>query len=222
MNKTAQKKNHIELLIIILFSTLTITTLVVYFGIIRPQQEYAKQIKIDGTYLTPPQNIADFALTDNHGHAFNNNNLKGHWTMMFFGFTNCGMVCPTTMDALNKMYKLMEKELPSNQLPQVAFISVDPDRDTVEKMNDYVNSFNPHFIGARAEIEATMALEKQLHVGVAKLEADGHGKNHYTIDHTAEILVLNPTGQLQGMLSYPHEPEQLLKDYKTIISKTKG
>jgi protein SCO1/2 len=222
MTNSVKKMNNVELLLIILLSTIIVTTLVIYFGIIRPQQEYAKQIKIDGTFLTTPQTINDFTLTDNHGNAFTKDNLKGHWTMLFFGFTNCGMVCPTTMDALNKMYKQMEQELPSNQLPQVTFVSVDPDRDTVEKINDYINSFNSHFVGARAEIADTIALEKQFHVVAAKLEVDGQGKNQYTINHTAEILLINPNAQLQALLSYPHAPEQMVKDYKTIVSKLKG
>lgn len=222
MTNVNPQKNHVQLLLIILLSTVIVTTLVIYFGIVRPQQQYAQQVKIDGTFLTPPQNITEFTLTDNHGNPFTKESLKGHWTMMFFGFTNCGMVCPTTMDALNKMYKIMEKELPNNQLPQVTFISVDPDRDTIEKINDYINSFNPHFVGARAEIAETIAFEKQLHIVAAKLEVDGQGKNQYTINHTAEILLFNPNGQVQALLSYPHEPEQMVKDYKTILSKLQG
>lgn len=193
---------------------------VFYFGMIKPYQhtKNIKELKIDGVLLPQAQVINDFHLTDNQGKPFAKDNLKGHWTMMFFGFTNCGMVCPTTMAALNQMYKTLQTQLPDSRLPQVVMVSVDPDRDSVERMNEYVLTFNPHFIGLRAEIEETVALEKQLHIAAAKIEADGEGKNHYTINHTADILLFNPNGQLQAFLSFPHKADQMVKDYKLIIS----
>lgn len=222
MTDVTPKKNHTKLALFILLDMIIITALVIYFGVIRPEQRQAMRVSIDGTYLTTPQQISNFALTDNHGKTFTKDNLKGHWTMMFFGFTNCGMVCPTTLDALNKMYQTMQKDMPANQLPQVVFVSVDPDRDTVERINDYMNAFNKNFIGVRAEIAETIALEKQLHIVAAKMQVDGQGKNQYTINHTAEILLFNPDAQLQALFSYPHEPEQMVKDYKLILSSTKA
>ena len=174
-------------------------------------------IKIDGVYLTKPTDIADFQLTDNKGKIFTKTNLTGHWTFLFFGFTNCGMVCPTTMAALNNMHKILEKDLPQDQLPQVVLVSVDPERDTTQRINEYVKAFNPHFIGARGDMAATTALEKQLHIISVKMLADGQGKNHYTINHSAEIMLFNPSAKLQAFLSYPHQAEQMANDYKLII-----
>lgn len=197
-------------------------TLGVYYGIIKPQlaAHESKDKQVDGTYLETAQDIPTFSLMDNHGNTFTRDNLKGHWTMMFFGFTSCGMICPTTMAALNSTYKSLQKELPNNQLPQVVFISVDPDRDTVKKINDYVLSFNSNFVGARTDIKRIAELEKNLHIVVTKIEVDNKGNNHYTIHHSAEILVINPQGKLQATLSYPHEPRQMVKDYKLILSTT--
>lgn len=218
MSVQTQQKNHGKTIFIILAVVATILFTVIYFGIIRPQQmTTANSIKINGVYLPTPKTISDFQLTDNHGKPYTQENLKGHWTMMFFGFSNCAMVCPVTMSALNNMYLKLEKDLPANELPQVVMVSVDPDRDTVERMNDYVSSFNSHFIGARAEIEATVALEKQLNIAAAKIQSDGAGKNNYTINHSAEILVFNPNGKLQAYLSYPHDPAQMAQDYKAML-----
>lgn len=190
-----------------------------YFSVINyaGQPHKSNNIKIDGVYLPQPTQITDFTLTDNHGKPFSKENMKGHWTMLFFGFTNCGMVCPATMAALNNMYKILQKDLPKDQLPQVVLISVDPDRDTVARLNDYVNAFNPSFTGARGDMNMTQALEKQLHIVAEKMQADGAGKNHYTINHSAEIMLFNPNVQLQAFLSYPHQAEQMAKDYKLII-----
>jgi protein SCO1 len=186
-----------------------------YFGILKnlPKQQEAR---IDGVVLTTPQEMVDFQLTDNKGQVYNQAMMKGHWTMMFFGFTNCGMVCPTTMAALNQMYKALQQELPDNQLPSIIMVSVDPERDTVARMDDYVNAFNPNFIGLRGEMPQIEALEKNLHLVAVKMQA-GTGKNQYTINHSAEIMIFNPRGQLQALMSYPHKSEQMEQDYKTLL-----
>lgn len=209
-----------KLISIILVVLVLVVSVEMYFGFLQ-RHEVANNVKIDGVFLAQTKEINDFHLTASNGKPFTKENLKGHWTMIFFGFTNCGMVCPTTMAALNDMYKKLEKDLPANQMPQVVMVSVDPDRDTLDRMKGYVASFNPNFIGTRAEIGETVALEKQLHIAAAKMQVDGQGKNQYTINHSAEILLFNPKGQLQAYLAYPHQPEQMAKDYKLII-KTVG
>lgn len=178
----------------------------------------SKNIKIDGVVLPTPQNIGPFQLKDQNDHPFTQNQLKNHWTFMFFGFTNCGMVCPTTLTELNKMYKTLQKDLPEKQLPQIVFVTVDPDRDTTKRIKGYMNSFNKNFIGTRASIEDTVNLEKRLHIIAAKIQIDGQGKDRYTIDHSAEILLFNPAGQLQAYFSYPHKHEQMVKDYKSLLT----
>jgi protein SCO1/2 len=174
--------------------------------------------KIDGVYLREPRAIIDFTLTDNAGKPFTQAHLKGHWTMLFFGFTNCGMVCPTTMAALNEMYKRLEPELAADKLPQVVMVSVDPDRDSVERMDEYVKGFNPHFIGARAEMPQIEALEKELHLISLRQQAASGNKNQYAVNHSAEIMVFNPEGKLQAFMSYPHKADQMALDYKAILA----
>lgn len=222
-NQELQKKNN-RLIVIVLLGAVLFTALVLYFGMLRPHFRYQdlKNVKIDGVFLPTPQEVADFNLTDNTGKPFSKENLKGHWTMMFFGFTNCGMVCPTTMAALNKMYVTLQSELPAQKLPQVVLVSVDPANDSVERMNSYVKSFNPSFMGARTGEAETVILEKQMHIAAAKMQAEGQGKDRYTINHTAEILVINPEAKLQAFLSYPHQPEQMVKDYKLILKVLNG
>ena len=212
------QKSNTKTIAIVLSITILFAFFIIYFGMIRPSLQ-PKEIQVDGTYLTQATPINNFKLTDNHGNPFTKDNLMGHWTMLFFGFTNCGMVCPTTMASLNTMYKALQTQLPDDRLPQVVFISVDPDRDSVARINGYVTAFNPHFMGARGDITETVALEKQLHIVAAKMQVDGMGKNNYTINHSAEILLVNPAGKLQAYFSFPHEPEQMVKDYKAVIAQ---
>lgn len=198
-----RNKSH-KIAVFILFDVFIIGLLVIYFGIIRSHNH----VKINGTYIMSPADIAEFHFIDNHGMPFSKKNLQGHWSMIFFGFTHCAMVCPTTMAELNKMYKRLQQELPENQLPQIVFISVDPDRDTVSELNKFVNLFNPHSIGVRADMAATIALEKQLHVAVST----------NPINHSMEILLLNPSARVQAYFTYPHYSEQLAVDYQLILA----
>jgi protein SCO1/2 len=176
-------------------------------------------IKIDGVYLTTPSDIPNFHLTDNNNHVFSKESLKHHWTFLFFGFTNCGYVCPVTLTELNKMMVLLKKKLSTSDIPQIVFISVDPERDTVERLNGYLGTFNPQFIGLHGGEAETDALEKKLHIVAAKMEStQGNPKKNYTIDHTAEILLINPDAKLQAYLSYPHQAEHMAKDYQKILT----
>lgn len=214
---------HKKLVFFILLISVAIAAVVLTTGVLRHQQTVstAENIKIDGVFLTTPKTIADFQLTTNDGKPFTKENLKGHLTMMFFGFTNCSYVCPTTMSALNKMYKTLQKDLPADQLPQIVMISVDPERDTAAKMNSYVTTFNPNFVGLTGKAEDTKALEKQLNIVAVKVKS-GKGKNNYYMDHSAEILLFNTNGELQAYMSYPHTPEQLVKDYKLMLPMLKA
>lgn len=216
-NPTIQK-SHSKIIALLLLLVGIIAAAVIYFGIIKPELQTidAKDLKIDGVVISPAKEVANFRLTDNNGQPFTKENLQGHWTMMFFGFSNCGLVCPTTLASLNKMYQILQRELPDKNLPQIVMVSVDPERDTVAKMNTYVKTFNPNFIGTRGEMTETIALEKQFHI-VAIKKQEGNDKNNYYYDHSAEILLLNPTGKLQAYLSYPHVPEEMVKDYKLIL-----
>ena len=220
MINNAQPKNHTKVILITLLATAAFFFMAMYFMVLKPLQQshHLQDVKIDGVVLPKGQVVSGFNFTDTHGSAFTKEELKGHWTMMFFGFTNCGMVCPTTMAELNQMYKTLQRELPDNKLPKIVMISVDPDRDSIERMNEYVTTFNTNFIGARAEIAETVALEKQLHIAAAKIEADGEGNNHYTINHTADILLVNPNGEVQAFMSFPHKAAQMVKDYKLVLT----
>ena len=213
------RKSNLKLLLIILVIIILLGAAVLYVSAHKNNQAELGEpvdLKIAGVYLPVAQDMIKFQLTDHHGNAFANSNLAGHWTFMFFGFTNCGMVCPTTMASLNSMYRTLERQIPKQQLPQVVMVSVDPERDTQEKMQQYVTTFNKNFIGARAELPQITALEKALHLVAVKMQA-GDGKNQYTINHSAEIMVFNPAGKLQAFLSYPHDAQQMAVDYRAIL-----
>jgi protein SCO1/2 len=176
-----------------------------------------QKMDINGTYLSNGKTLQSFLLVDNHDHKFSQNNLKGHWSMLFFGFTNCGYVCPTSMSARGKMAKQLSEELPAKQQPQVVMVSVDPKRDSVSRMNEYVTTFNPAFIGLRGSEQATLALEKQLSIVSVKVLPKHGNTKHYSISHSAEVVVVSPDLHVKAFLAFPHQGKQMAHDYKEIL-----
>ena len=157
----------------------------------------------------------DFSLQDPQGKTRTLADYKGRAVVMFFGYTHCPDVCPTTMAELNQV---MQKLGPDDaKRVQVIFVTVDPQRDTPELMGQYVPAFNPAFVGLRpADDAALKALTKSFRVVVNKVE--GSTPTNYTIDHTAGIYVFDPNGQLR-LFMRPDEPvDAMAKDLKTLVS----
>lgn len=196
----------------IFYLVLAIASGFIIFFILLPQKRIydANHVDIKGIYLIKPLPTPHFTLTTNHGQTFTQNNLKGRWSFLFFGFTRCNMVCPITMHALKDTYQSLTT-LPKNQRPQVIFISIDPENDNLNTLNQYVTAFNPSFIGARTNQANTKALEKQFHLTSFKTNA--------TITHSADVILINPRAEIQAYFSFPLQPENVVQAYKKIINK---
>lgn len=136
--------------------------------------------------------------------------------MLFFGFTHCGMVCPTTLAALSKMYAILQKSSSTIPLPQVIFISIDPGRDSIEELDNYINTFNTSFIAARTSTEKTILLQKDFHIIANKSESNS--ANSYNINHSSEIILINPNAKIQAYFAYPHSGEVLAEEYRKIYA----
>ena len=169
-----------------------------------------------GTLLAPPRALADFSLIDNRGRSFGAANLRGHWSLMFFGYTNCPDYCPTTLTTL----AVLEKQLRAAKTvapPQVIFVSVDAKRDTPAQLNQFVPAFDPEFIGLTAASQpAIEALAKKWGVAVRiQYAADG---NNYVVDHSTVIFVIDPAGNLAAILSGPFTVDALRSDFRRIVT----
>jgi len=170
----------------------------------------------EGTIFPVPRDISPFSLVYADQKPFTNQNLKGHWSMLFFGFTNCPSLCPTTLNVLNKMYTAMQKDQ-IKQLPQIVFISVDPDRDTALKTNKYAMSFNKQFIGATGTKNNIKKLADELSIMYMKVKnTNANNPNDYQVDHSGTILLFNPQGQLLALFSTPHDADNLKNDMLAI------
>jgi protein SCO1 len=168
-----------------------------------------------GTLLTPSRELPDFSLIDQQGRAFGSANLRGHWSLLFFGYTNCPDFCPTTLATLAAMEKRL-RAARSAVLPQVIFVSVDAKRDTPAQMAKYVPYFDPEFIGLTAADQRSVeTVAKKLGVAVIiQPTADGN----YTVDHSGAIFVLNPEGRLTAILTGPFSVAALQGDFQHIVA----
>lgn len=176
------------------------------------QHQTTTAILHNGTALPSPQNLPEFQLKDMNGVSFTKENLKGHWSLLFFGFTHCPAVCPTTLSELKKAIQLMNKE--SLSPPHVIFISIDPDNDSSVAIKKYLAQFNPHFRGATGTQTQLTVLTKALGVMFAKVPLN----KSYSMSHSNLILIINPEAQWAGVLTPPHKASEIAQDVE-VISK---
>jgi protein SCO1/2 len=168
-----------------------------------------------GTILAPARALADFSLIDNRGRSFGAENLRGHWSLMFFGYTNCPDYCPTTLTTL----AALERQLRAAKMvapPQVVFVSLDAKRDTPAQLNQFVPAFDPDFIGLTAANQpAIESLAKKWGVALnIHYAADGN----YIVDHSTVIFVIDPGGKLAAILTGPFTIDALRSDFQRIVT----
>ena len=155
--------------------------------------------------LPRPRELPGFELIDHEGQPFVPASLEGRWNFVFFGFTNCPDICPTSMSVLGQARRQIAEAHPAlvDQFNGV-LVSVDPDRDDVEAMARYVGAFSPEFVGVTGSREAIAQLATGVNVAFGKVP-DGQGG--YTVDHTGNIVIVNPYGHYHGFIKMPHDAD---------------
>ena len=148
-----------------------------------------------------PKSLSNFSLLNQEGEKVDANSLIGQQSLIFFGFTFCPDVCPTTLSILNMAIAKLKNP------PRVILISVDPERDTVPLLKDYVKSFNPNFEAFTGHIDEINNIANQLEAGFRKVPGDS--ESDWTVDHTGNIVVINAKGEFQGLIRPPHQVEAI-------------
>lgn len=166
----------------------------------------------NATVFPEPLPVPEFALTDQTGAAFTPEDLRGRYTWMFFGFTNCPDVCPITLNLLAQARAALQERNPA-VVPEVVFVSVDPARDSAERIAAYVSSFDPAFRGVRGSDAELGPLLAKLGVAVQK---HAHGGDNYNVVHNPHVYLIGPDGSWIAVSSPPHTPETLASDYVKI------
>lgn len=165
-------------------------------------------VDITGSDLGP-----DFRLTDHNGKERTLADFKGKAVAMFFGYTHCPDVCPTTLSDMANALKALG---PDGQRVQVLFVTVDPKRDTPELLKGYVPAFNPTFLGLYGDAAATAKVTKDFKIYAA--ERPGKTPESYTVDHSAQTLVFDAKGKLRLMLAYGTPGDKIAADFRILLN----
>jgi protein SCO1/2 len=187
---------------------LTVGALVLFMAVViasfvhridQPRLMTESESRANGLYLLEvPRDIGEFALVDHHGAVFDAGRLKGQWTVIFFGFTHCPDVCPTTLSELARLADQLEDS--EADATQVVMVTVDPARDTPDRLSEYVPYFNPDFIGVTGEFEQILTVAQRLNAPFRKVSAaDGS----YQMEHSANVVLMNPMGDYHGFFRAP-------------------
>lgn len=188
-------------------------------------QELSQQGVNEVGYLLvhqPARAIAPFQLTTHLNKPFGNEQLLGNWSILFLGYTYCPDICPTTLAMFKSVYTRLTEVRPV----QVVFVSADPQRDSPERLHQYINYFHPEFIGATAPHADLYPFTRNL--GLAYAMFDGETPDSYLVDHSASIVVVNPEGKIAATLKpmpSPHgyvptvQSSQLLQDFKAVVQE---
>lgn len=165
-----------------------------------------------GTLFPAPRDIKSFELMTGNNQPFTEKDFYRHWTLLFFGFTHCSNVCPTTLDLMNRAYSALHDKYPDLR---VVLVSVDPERDTPESLMKYTRSYNPEFIGVTGKIQEIRKLQSQL--GIYAARDPGTNGDNYQIQHTSSILLINPQGKWAGLFKFGLKPDELVNGVTTSI-----
>ncbi len=164
-----------------------------------------------GTVLPKPRPLPDFQMFDHQGQPFGLNELRGNWTLVFFGYTSCPDICPTTMMTLRAVVAELDDIEP---LPQVVLVSVDPERDDDVTLGSYVEYFAQNFMGVRGSDEQLRKLAMAIGAMYEREEPDENGD--YEVAHSASIFLVDPAARVFAAFSPPHQPGDIAKQFAAI------
>jgi protein SCO1/2 len=171
-------------------------------------------IEFRGVNITGADYARDFLLTDHNGQVRSIKDFQGKVVVVFFGFTQCPDVCPTSMQELAQVKEALGAD---GQRLQGIFISVDPERDTLEMLKAYMGNFDPGFLALRPTPEELPALTKHFKIYYKKV--DGTTPTSYTMDHSAGSYIYDPQGRLRVYSRYGSGAEALTQDVRALLSE---
>ena len=181
------------------------------YRIQQPRVMTSIEMQVNGLYLLEtPRNFGELNLVDHHGEPFTRDRFVGRWSLVFFGFTYCPDICPTTMSFLDRL--VGELEGTEVEDTQVVMVSVDPTRDTVDQLAAYVPYFNPDFIGVTGEFLDIHRFATALNTPFRKVPGQSED---YLVDHSANVVLINPRGDYHGFFKAPLDLAKMKLTYRS-------
>lgn len=170
--------------------------------------------EVDGLVLKDPRQLPVFQLLDTRGELFRETDFVGDWSFLYFGFTYCPDICPTSLVEMAKLKRSLEASHPGLAL-QFYLVTVDPVRDTPDRMREYVGFFDSSFrglTGERAEIDKLADAAAVVY----QLPADARAGGTYDVGHSSTIVVIDPRGDVRAILTPPLKAAGLARDFSVI------
>lgn len=159
--------------------------------------------------------LPEFSLTDYDGEPFTRDSLNGRWHLVFFGYTYCPDICPTTLTRYTLVSNRLEAAPDVLEKTRVLFVSVDPKRDIPARLREYVQFFNPEFLGATGDPEEIRRLAEAFALFYQLHEPDANG--NYLVDHSAAVAIVNPDAELVGYFTAVMDPEVIATDFRRLV-----
>jgi protein SCO1/2 len=172
--------------------------------------------ELQGVLRPAPKPLHEFNLTDQHRQAFNLDRLQGKWSFVFFGYTHCPDICPTTLTTLAGVTRKLQADPQAPHNTQVVFVTVDPQRDTPELIARYLNYFNKDFLGVSGSQRDLDSLTRQFGAGYMLQPKTGTGD--YLVNHTSSIFLVDPRARIVASFSPPHDPGTIAEQFRQISS----
>src|SRR5437867_10474512 len=166
------------------------------------------------TLFPDPKPLTAFALTDHENRVFDLSRLKGKWSFLFFGYTHCPDICPTTLATLARAHESIAKSTVGAKDVQFVFISVDPNRDTAGKLRQYVTYFDTSFLGVTGDDAQLGKLAAQL--GAAYEVAITPGVENYPVYHTAAVFLVDPRTRYHAVFALPLDAAGISRRFKVL------
>ncbi len=161
------------------------------------------------TRFPTARTVQPFSLVDHTGSAFDNASLAGRWSFLFFGYTHCPDVCPTTLSVLNSVAQRLQS---APEPVRFVMVTVDPERDTPDKLGKFVTYFNGDFVGVTGTEEGLQALTKQLGIMYMRVN-DTDNPASYLVDHSAGVFLFDPNGRYHAVFSPPLSADNIAADF---------
>ena len=166
-----------------------------------------------------PLPLAPFELRSGGDATITPADLRGRWALVFFGFTHCPDICPTTLARLAEAAKLWSRTLSPEQRPAVLLVSVDPERDSPQHTADYAAYFDPSFLGATNGHDVLGPMAKNMGMVYAAEPLDSGIEGDYEVQHSSRIVLIDPQGRRAGLISQPLDPAAIAADMSYLASR---
>ena len=171
---------------------------------------------IGGYVLPQPRDLPRVELIDGNGNRFTPADFVGHWSFLYFGYTYCPDVCPLALIELASVKTLLAATEPTGASAEYYLVSVDPARDTPERLREYVAYFDASFHGLTGSQGDLRRLAEA--TGSVFLIPEGQSTDNYLVSHSSNLAVLDPAGRLFAVITPPHEPSGIVADFAAIVA----